>query len=167
MSTPEASEETTGQRVRAARLLAGLSGSTLGKLAGISYTYISRIECDRYLPPREVMERVAKALYMPQEALYPGGIIPEDKVQGRPYVSEDYRSGRKRLAAKVGDWVHTARIARRLSVEKVAAKTGTQLNYLYRIDEGHATPSMYTLVHITRGMGWSLHDLLAFIEEED
>lgn len=74
-----------GERVRAIRLMRGLSQSRLAEISGVSRTLISNLERNDYNaraadPTLSTMYRLASALKVPPAALLPGA---GDAVEGR------------------------------------------------------------------------------------
>lgn len=69
-----------GAFVRAQRELADISQRQLGRLSGISDSYLSQMERGLYRPSPEVMRSLAKAFGMKPSALYAQfGLLDEDE----------------------------------------------------------------------------------------
>jgi transcriptional regulator with XRE-family HTH domain len=69
-------EETVGQRVRRLRLARGLSQRQLAVPAGVSHSYISRIEHGNREPTLEVLRKLARRLGVPLDYLETGAPVP-------------------------------------------------------------------------------------------
>jgi transcriptional regulator with XRE-family HTH domain len=54
---------------------AGICAEDIARAAGISPSKLSRVMHNRQAPSREVAERIAGALSMPAEELFPGGVL--------------------------------------------------------------------------------------------
>jgi transcriptional regulator with XRE-family HTH domain len=86
-----------GAFVRAQRQLANISQRQLGRLSGISDSYLSQMERGLYRPSPEVMRSLAKAFGMKPAALYAQfGLLDEDEAADggtqSPRVEEAIRS---------------------------------------------------------------------------
>ena len=53
---------TTGQRIKAARMKAGLTQKELGTKLGVSESFIAQYETDKRNPKKETLEKIADAL---------------------------------------------------------------------------------------------------------
>ena len=59
-----------GEFIRAQRKLANLSQRTLGRMSGVSDSYLSQMERGMYRPSPEIMKSLAKAFNMSPSVLY-------------------------------------------------------------------------------------------------
>lgn len=59
-----------GEFLRAQRKLANLSQRTLGRMSGVSDSYLSQMERGMYRPSPEIMKALAKAFNMSPSVLY-------------------------------------------------------------------------------------------------
>jgi len=70
--------DTFGQRLKRARLDAGLTQSQLVRRSGIPKPTLSRYENDHVQPSLSTLARLAEALAIPESFLLPGKVSPEE-----------------------------------------------------------------------------------------
>ena len=79
MSTNDDLARAFGEFVRAQRKLANISQRQLGRMSGISDSYLSQMERGLYRPSPEVMKALAKAFNMSPTTIYAQfGLLDED-----------------------------------------------------------------------------------------
>lgn len=105
-----------GERVRAVRLMRGLSQLRLAEMAGVSRSLISNIERNDYNgaraadPTISTLYRLASALKVPPAALLPGAL--EEVVghfEARTAVDHSGAEGEEPLPANEYAWLQTGR----------------------------------------------------------
>ncbi len=100
------SNVTFGERLRQARLDAGLTQSQIVRLSGIPKPTLSRYENDHVLPSLATLGRLAEALRIPEGQLLPGRTSLEeelfDALRGRG-VEIRSKAEAKRVADAVAD----------------------------------------------------------------
>jgi HTH-type transcriptional regulator, competence development regulator len=88
-------ESTFGTLIRQARKEKGLSQRDLAKLAGVNYTYLSKLENDHAgtPPSEEVIERLAEHLELSSEDLryLAGRITAEDERVWQDFIKQNYQ----------------------------------------------------------------------------
>ena len=72
--------DTFGERLRSTRLAAGLTQSELVNRSGIPKPTLSRYENGHVMPSLQTLGRLAEALRIPESALLPGKISPEEEL---------------------------------------------------------------------------------------
>lgn len=78
MEMPEESRRILGERVKAARTDRRLSQARLGRMAGLDGSYVSKVEGATMLnPTRDSIGRLAAAMDLPFEALWPMDEAPQ------------------------------------------------------------------------------------------
>jgi transcriptional regulator with XRE-family HTH domain len=86
MADTDEAAQAFGEFLRAQRRLANISQRQLGRLSGVSDSYLSQMERGMYRPSPEVMKSIAKAFGMSPSVLYAQfGLLddePETESQG-------------------------------------------------------------------------------------
>lgn len=129
---------TAGDRVKRARLKRDLTLAALAERAGLHLVTIAEIEADRMVPGATAALRLAAALDLPLDRLWPGA--------GRDPLPPS-------VAAAIADGANavTALAAHRgLDQRGLAAAAGLSPQMVSRIVRGQATPSIASLIKLAR-----------------
>jgi transcriptional regulator with XRE-family HTH domain len=87
-----------GEFIRAQRKLANISQRTLGRMSGVSDSYLSQMERGMYRPSPEIMKSLAKAFNMPPSVLYAQFGLMDDESEPHLVSVEEAIMRDRRLA---------------------------------------------------------------------
>jgi transcriptional regulator with XRE-family HTH domain len=108
--------DTFGDRLRQARLGAGLTQSQLVRISGIPKPTLSRYENGHVMPSLQTLARLAEALDLPEGALLPGRTSPKEELfiaLAEKGVEIHSREDARRIADLVAEVIVESPAARR------------------------------------------------------
>jgi transcriptional regulator with XRE-family HTH domain len=74
---------------------------------------------------------------------------------------------RKNPQPGLGEAIRQLRLARGLSQEKVARRSGLHLTWINRVENGHANPTWGSIKRVAAALAVSLGELATLAEEKD
>ncbi|MBN2240876.1 MAG: helix-turn-helix domain-containing protein [Dehalococcoidales bacterium] len=151
-----------GKRIKELRLKAGLSQRVVADAAGISFTYLSKIENGVMPPPgEEVIVKLAEVLSGDKDELLTlAGKVPSDivsQILNNPDILKSIRKGRINKNAESSFYIYgefgkklrELREKAGLSQSELAEKTGVSFTYLSKIENGvKPAPSQKVIIKL-------------------
>jgi transcriptional regulator with XRE-family HTH domain len=149
----QAGGQLVGERIRKLRLARGITIDALAKSAGITKGFLSKLETGKKTPAIATLGNIADALNV--EA----SLLMKAEQSERLAPAED-------TIAKVGERIRHVRLARGLTVEKLAQKSGITKGFLSKIERGEKAPAISTLINLAKSLNVEVSRLLESGEQE-
>jgi transcriptional regulator with XRE-family HTH domain len=140
-------EQWVGERIRKLRLARGITIEGLAKSAGITKGFLSKLETGKKAPAIATLGNIADALSVEVSLLM------------KPEQAGTLASGED-IIARVGERIRLARLARGLTVERLAGKSGISKGFLSKIERGDKAPAISTLINLARSLNIDVSLLL-------